>query len=95
MYLPIVIKYTPDVVGEIRFSTGMEIPILLKTDTETIEYSLHPMPETGGFGSPVYYNFTDIDGKCSIYTKTDENSENYGDVIVETAMPAIKLFKEV
>ena len=98
MYLPIVIKYTPDVVGEIRFANGVEIPILLKTDTGVINYSLFSMPETGGFGSPVYYNFTDVDKKCSIYTKTAnttllEDSKNYGDVNVEEVMPPIKLFK--
>lgn len=98
VYLPIVIKYKPDVVGEIRFSTGAEIPILLKTDTGVINYSVFPMPETGGFGSPVYYNFTDVDGKCTVYTKTAntsllEDSKNYGDVNVEEVMPPIKLFK--
>jgi hypothetical protein len=98
MYLPIVIKYTPDVVGQIRFSTGAEIPILLKTDTGIINYSLFPMPATGGFGSPVYYNFTDNDKKCAIYTKTAntsllEDSTNYGDVNVQEVMPPIKLFK--
>jgi hypothetical protein len=99
MYLPIVIKYTPDVVGEIRFANGAEIPILLKTDAGVIiNYSIYPMPATGGFGSPVYYNFTDVDGKCSIYTKTAnttlfEDSKNYGDVNVEEVMPPIKLFK--
>lgn len=98
MYLPIVIKYTPDVVGEIRFANGMEIPILLKTDTGIINYSIHPMPATGGFGSPIYYNFTDVDKKCSIYTKTAntsllEDPANYGDVNVEEVMPPIKLFK--
>ena len=98
MYLPIVIKYTPDVVGEIRFSNGIEIPILLKTETGIINYSLFPMPATGGFGSPIYYNFTDVDKKCAIYTKTSntsllEDSTNYGDVNVEEVMPPIKLFK--
>ncbi len=97
VYLPIVIKYKPDIVGEIRLASGAEIPLLLKTETGIINYTLYPIPEKGGFGSPVYYNFTD-NKTCSVYTKTAntsllEDAKNYGDVNVEDAMPPIKLFK--
>lgn len=85
-FIPIVIKYSARIESDIIIQ-----PITLTTNSGPIEYAIYVKPDSDNFGTPVYYNYTKNDGKCTVYPSTVDNNlledaNNYNRYIVEPVL---------
>ena len=85
-FIPVVIKYSARIESDIIIE-----PFTLITNSGPVEYAIYVKPDSDNFGTPVYYNYTKNDGKCTVYPSTAdtnllENTNNYNRYIVEPVM---------
>ena len=85
-FIPVVIKYSARIESDIIIQ-----PFTLTTNSGPIEYGIYVKPDSDNFGTPVYYNYTKNDGKCTVYPSTVDNNlledaNNYNRYIVEPVL---------